>query len=339
MATIASQLLEFLMNLMRDPQAAAEFNADPEGYLASSGLANICSADVEAVAPVVLEHAVRREFGGEAHAEASARAEAYARAEAVSRSERDHDHGRDRDHDRDRDQDHDHAVTQLTDIVNNFEYTQNIDDRDTNVDQSVRQNIWTDGGDVKQWFDNDAIIASGDDSIAAGGDAKVDNSTDNSTNVEAHDSTVKVGTTDVDIEDSFNDNSDRSTNVDFDATDSFNDESTNVDVDIEDSFTQDNDGIDVENVDLENVGNSDDDGIDAKDADIDVDASDNSTHDNSTTVSDNEVGNTNVSDNVVIADNEVGNTEIEDNVVVQDSFDDNFSDNFSDNELEVDGVA
>ena len=65
-----------------------------------------------------------------------------------------------------------------------------MDDRDNIVDQSVNQNIWADG-DVKQWFDNDSVIASGDRSIAAGDDADVDDSNN--------------------IEDSYNDNSDNST--------------------------------------------------------------------------------------------------------------------------------
>ena len=66
-----------------------------------------------------------------------------------------------------------------------------MDDRDTITDQSVNQNIWADG-DVKQWFDNDSVVASGDRANAAGDDADVedsnniedsyntDNSTDNS---------------------------------------------------------------------------------------------------------------------------------------------------------------
>ena len=107
--------------------------------------------------------------------------------------------------------DHSHAVAQLTSIVNNYTYSSAIDDRDTVTDQSVNQNIWADG-DVLQIFDNDAIIASGDGAIAAGGSVAV-----GSFNEDDH-------STRLDIEDSFNDDhSDqrrRST-----SSDSFNDNS------------------------------------------------------------------------------------------------------------------
>ena len=40
-----------------------------------------------------------------------------------------------------------------------------VDNRQTNLDQSVNQNIWADG-DVEQWFDNDSVVASGDRAVA-----------------------------------------------------------------------------------------------------------------------------------------------------------------------------
>jgi hypothetical protein len=164
--------------------------------------------------------------------------------------------------------------------VNHFSYTTNttmLDDRDTITDQSVNQNIWA-HGDVEQWFDHDAVVASGDRAVAAGDDAGVrdsnnvrdsyntDHSTDNSTDNSIHaGGEVSIGNeqTDIsdsfntdlglDVDDSFNDNSDNSdhsdysdhsvsTDVDLDVRDSFNDNSdnsTNNSVEADHSFNQD----------------------------------------------------------------------------------------------------
>lgn len=360
MTTTANALLEFLMQLLRDPDAAEKFREDPDGELHRAGLDDVRTDDVDAVLPVVLDYAPMRVdtsfhrgpdtggvWGGS------------------GRWERQLDGGRSRDHaDRGddgsgwggqgRDDDHSHAVTQLTHIVNNYAYTASVDDRDTTTDPSAHQNVWADG-DVLQWFDNDAIVASGDRALAAGGD--VDSSTDSSTHADARDSTVDVGTTDLDIEDSFdddqpadgsdrpadvtadssNDVSDHSADADLDLTDASSDQSTDVDLDLEDSFTQDDDGADVENVAPDDAGGSDDDGADLKDADVDVDASDSSAPDHATPITDNEIGATDLPGDVVVSDNAVGTTEIEDNLAVQDSFDDTFSDNVAGNDLGPDG--
>jgi hypothetical protein len=67
----------------------------------------------------------------------------------------------------------DEVIKEITRIINQFT---TIDNRTTLVDQSTNQNIWTDGGDVTQIFDQSAVVASGDHSVAAGDDAMVDNS-------------------------------------------------------------------------------------------------------------------------------------------------------------------
>jgi len=209
MTTIANVLLEFLMKLLRDPEAAAAFRSDPDKVLAEAGLGGVCTEDVEAVMPVIFDYAPVRvdssfdrdydtggndiDVGGN-----------------VSRPGRDdHDSPDDDGGDRPRyDDDHAHAVQQLSHVVNNYAYTSTVDDRDTLTDQSVNQNIWADG-DVVQLFDNDAVIASGDHAVAAGDDAHVDNSHDESTKtwVDADDgATVVVG------EDNFSDEIDNSGN-------------------------------------------------------------------------------------------------------------------------------
>ncbi|MET1153749.1 IniB N-terminal domain-containing protein, partial [Arthrobacter sp.] len=242
MPTLASSLLEFIMNLLRDPRAADEFNADPDAALANAGLSNVCSDDVDAIMPVILDYApvgsgssFDREYntGGNYGGDTgnwSSDNDGWGGGRGRDDDDRD-GWGRGRDDDDDRggrgrdDDDHDHAVQQLTHIVNNYSYTSSIDDRDTTIDQSVNQNIWADG-DVTQWFDNDAVVASGDDSIAAGDDADVDNSTGDENNHSVNLTTgdvgggIAIGNTDNSIEDSYNE--DHSTNDDHSIEDSYN---------------------------------------------------------------------------------------------------------------------
>ena len=117
-----------------------------------------------------------------------------------------------------------------------------MDDRDTITDQSVNQNIWADG-DVTQWFDNDAVVASGDHSTAAGG-IDVDNSTGDENNHSINLTTgdlgggIAIGNTDNSVDDSFND--DHSTNDDHSVEDSYNTD-LDLDVDVEDSFNDNSD--------------------------------------------------------------------------------------------------
>jgi hypothetical protein len=56
--------------------------------------------------------------------------------------------------------------------VTNNHVTNNVDDRDTIIDHSVNQNIDTHGGDFTQSIDNNSVNATGDGSVAAGGDIK-----------------------------------------------------------------------------------------------------------------------------------------------------------------------
>lgn len=281
MPTLANDLVQFLMHLFGSRKDIQKFLDDPEKTLAEHGLANVCSADVDAAMPVVLDYApitvnapaLDREYstgGNSAWAGQAAVPAVHAgSAAAVHAGGQGGGHGgAGYDHD-----DHAYAVQQLHHVVNHFSYTTSttmLDDRDTITDQSVSQNIWADG-DVEQWFDNTAAVATGDRSVAAGDDASVrdsnnitdsyntDDSTDNSTDNSIHaGGSVSIGNeetdisdaynTDVDLDDSFNDNSDNSdhsvsTDVDLDLRDSFNDNSDNStenSVAVDDSFNQDN---------------------------------------------------------------------------------------------------
>ena len=101
----------------------------------------------------------------------------------------------------------------------------------------MNQNIWAEG-DVTQIFDQEAVLAVGDESVAAGDNALLDES---NTDVTIGDVAIGNTETNVDIADSFNDESiDVDVNTEAEVDESFNDESTEVDVEteIDDSFNE-----------------------------------------------------------------------------------------------------
>lgn len=212
-AVIADALIAFILSLLRDPDAVEEFEADPEGAMFRGGVQDACAADVRAVAPVIVDHpSVTPKPPGPPNPPNPPEPP-------------------------------DPVVKEIIRLVSSFT---SIDARSTIVDQSVNQNIWTNGGDVTQIFDQEAVVASGDDSVAAGNNATVtDSDTDITTgdisigNDEFNDSFNQDGSDNSTIDDSFQDNStdDASNNATVD--DSFQDNSTDVGVAATDSNVAD----------------------------------------------------------------------------------------------------
>lgn len=204
LATMADALIEFILSLLRDPEAAAEFEEDPEGAMAARGLNNVSYADVCSVAPVIAEkpHVIANPTP--------------APVPVGPKPE------------------WNPVVKEIKTITTQLSYT-HIDDRDTIVDQSVNQNIWA-NGDVNQTFGNEAVVASGDKAIAAGNDVDQDTTIDHSTDVSAgNDVNIGNDETNTDIDGSYNENTETTettdNSVDTDVTDSGNDSSTDVAVD------------------------------------------------------------------------------------------------------------
>ena len=54
--TAATSLLDFILNLLTDPQAQAEFRASPEHVLAAHGLTGVSAADIRETLPLVTDH-------------------------------------------------------------------------------------------------------------------------------------------------------------------------------------------------------------------------------------------------------------------------------------------
>ncbi len=214
LATIADALIEFILSLLRDPAAAAAFSADPERVLASKGLSNVCVDDVRSVLPVVVDHPA---VSPRPSAPSVTPPTTHPVTPPVGPPVGPHP-------------ELPPVIKEITNVANNF----TIDNRTTIVDQSVNQNIWAQG-DVTQYFDQKAVMAVGDGSIAAGNNLLVDNS---QTNVTTGDISIGNTQTTTEISGSFNDSS---TNVAVTATaqDSFNDSSTHLaaSADIDNSFT------------------------------------------------------------------------------------------------------
>ncbi|HHW84486.1 MAG TPA: hypothetical protein GX743_11870 [Actinomycetales bacterium] len=223
LATIADALIEFILSLLRDPAAAAEFEEDPEAVLAEAGLEDICAADVRAVAPVVVDRpeVIIREVPVPVYQEPPPPPPAPVtptpvRPDPVPQKPPPPPEIRE-------------IVREISSVTNNFQ----IDSRSTIIDQSVNQNIWAEG-DVTQVFDQEAIAAVGDGAIAAGEDVVVDAS---ETDVEVGDIGIGNTQTETTVTDSYNDKS-TTTEVVGEVADSHNDSSTTVttDTDVEDSF-------------------------------------------------------------------------------------------------------
>lgn len=193
--TIADALIEFILSLLRDPAAAAEFEEDPQGTLSRNGLSDVCVEDVRAVAPVIVD-----------------RPDVHPKPPMPPGPPKPPS-----------------VEKEIYNITNSFA----IDNRATIVDQSVNQNIWADG-DVNQIFDQEAVVNSGDNGAAAGDDAEVDNSEDTTTvgdvaignedtttNIDGSfndDSTNTETEVEADVDDSFNDSPEAAPVIDAQAS-------------------------------------------------------------------------------------------------------------------------
>jgi hypothetical protein len=153
-------LLQFLLDLLHDKQALADFKDDPQGALHAAGLQNVCADDIRDLLPVVLEKVDPQK---------------------AAQYEDDCDHGRDHDdapkhhdphhdgghhgsHDPGHDSEIDKVVSHLNYVVNNYSY----DSHDTVYNTDNITKIWADHGakvDVTNQTQN-----AGDGGVNVGGD-------------------------------------------------------------------------------------------------------------------------------------------------------------------------
>jgi hypothetical protein len=168
-------LLQFLLDLLHDRQALADFREDPQGALQDAGLHNVCVDDIKDLLPVVLEKVDPEKCAkyeddcdkGDCHDDAPKHHEHHGG----------HHHG-DSDHDdhrwqHDHDNEIDKVVTHLNYVTNNYAF----DSHDTIYNTNNVTKIWADHG-AKVDVTNDThnvgaggISVEGDNSapIATGG--------------------------------------------------------------------------------------------------------------------------------------------------------------------------
>jgi hypothetical protein len=143
MATSTS-LLDWLLDLLRDPASRAAFQADPQGYLNTCGFHDVSGRDLHEALTLISDDDHHGHSDHDVHYPPPHHYEHGDTAEHVLRNY----------------------------ITNNYT---TIEEHNTNIDDSVHQNIDTHGGDFNQVIDNDPVVASGDGAVAAGGN--IDHST------------------------------------------------------------------------------------------------------------------------------------------------------------------
>ncbi|NMO93004.1 IniB N-terminal domain-containing protein [Actinomycetospora sp. TBRC 11914] len=169
-ATEAKTILQFLLDLLRDPSAQAAFAQDPQGTLAAAGLDNLCFADTRDALPLVMDHAP---------AAVAARYDDDVRAATASTaavvSDPDHHwtpdwHHEPAHHWHPAPEPHEHhheidrVVQHLNWVTNNYAF----DSHDANFTTDLNQHIIA-NGDVTTTVDTHPQIASGDGAVAVGG--------------------------------------------------------------------------------------------------------------------------------------------------------------------------
>lgn len=153
--TVAKDVVQFLMDMLGDRQAARDFLEDPEGVLEKHGLGGVSSADVDAAMPVVLDYAPLNASASHVSTDFNAGGNNAFTGHTGGWTPLPDGGG------------HGPAVEQLANVVSNYSYSSTPDDRATFADQSGTPNIWADG-DVEQWFDNDSMPAFGETALAGG---------------------------------------------------------------------------------------------------------------------------------------------------------------------------
>jgi len=302
MTTLASSILDFILDLFRDPEAAKAYEEDPVAALSDAGLGDVDPADVDALLPMVAaDHSPA--YGGD----------------SCGDDDKGHGHHpKPVDHHDDDDEDHDHGGKPHNDwnghgheaaVIHNVKYVENhysYSSTDVDVEIDASHGIWA-GGDVYAIWGEDNVIATGG-SVAAGDDVEdvsVDNSVDNSDN--------SVTDVDVEIEDSFNEDDSTTTTTTTTITDSNvavdggkvedNDTDIDTDIEVEDSFN----GSTVAGGDVDQSTNTD----------VDVEVEDSF---NGNTVAGDDVDQSTTTDTDVEIEVEDSFNETENTLEVEDSF-------------------
>ena len=184
--TEAKTILQFLLDLLRDPSAQTAFADDPQGTLAAAGLDNLCFADTRDALPLVMDHApasVAARYDDDVRAAAASAAAVVSdpdhqwtrpdwhhepdHHEPGHHEPEHHEHGH---HGHPAPEPHPHTpeidkvVQHLNWVTNNYSF----DSHDTDFTTSLNQHIIA-NGDVTTTVDTHPQVASGDGAVAVGG--------------------------------------------------------------------------------------------------------------------------------------------------------------------------
>jgi hypothetical protein len=131
-------LLDFILNLLKNPQAQAEFRASPEQVLATHGLTGVCAADIHETLPLVTDHrSVELTSTSHSAPPSVVPAPGYGDTHA--------------------------AIEYLRFITNAYTY----EDHGVPIDESVHVNMWA-VGDVAQTFDDSHVVPGSPGPVAGG---------------------------------------------------------------------------------------------------------------------------------------------------------------------------
>ena len=136
--TAVTSLLDFILNLLKNPQAQVEFRASPEQVLAAHGLTGVCAADIHETLPLVTDHR-SVELTSTSHSAPPAVGSAPGDSDTHA------------------------AVEYLRYITNTYTY----EDHGVHIDDSVHVNIWA-VGDVAQTLDGSHVVPDGPGPVAGG---------------------------------------------------------------------------------------------------------------------------------------------------------------------------
>jgi hypothetical protein len=143
-----TSLYEFILRLLRDQHARAEFRRDPRHVLERHGLHHVTADDIRDLMPVVVDHRAVQPIGD--HAAVSVPSFAPAPGDGDPQS----------------------AVVHVIDhFMNNYTYnindSTNFNDHSTTINDSMHTDIW--GGDPSVTLDATNAVASAPDAVASGG--------------------------------------------------------------------------------------------------------------------------------------------------------------------------
>src|SRR3954462_4691131 len=180
MSNIVTTLLDFILDLLRDPEAAADYQRDPHTALAAAGLDGVTPDDVARVMPMVGDCSPVRDWNGHVDSFSRGQDDDRPHSRGVEAAHRDEDDHHERGHEHEHRHDTSPAVSPVAQVpaahdtvLQHFSYVQNTVTY-TEVDAS--HSIWADDG-ASVLFGDDNVVGTGD-GVVAGGD--IDGDVDNS---------------------------------------------------------------------------------------------------------------------------------------------------------------